>query len=274
MEDVAGLVAALQDPDGGSAVLRSARRIGAMCRAKSDGCEQTRESIGAQGGIEVMAALLDSPSRELQFTVCGALASACAKNSTNLGKLVRSGAMTALLRILADTPLQQAEPQPEPQPDTQPETPPEPHPEPHPEPQPAHGPDILAVRLAAAGLLAPIAAAQEGSTALWTHGAAHILVAVVVGATSAIDDERTEGQSLLDHAKLRLDCLRALNSVATSEPRCSALLAPSSGLAEACIAVSRHKYDIEGTRCAVSILRNLALAPEGPLRLLAAGALT
>eukprot|EP01047_Picozoa_sp_COSAG01_P049621 COSAG01_NODE_4936_length_4610_cov_4.930836_2_plen_128_part_00 len=78
---------------------------------------------------------------------------------------------------------------------------------------------------------------------------------------------------MLDAAGFRLGCLRVLSMLATSEARCVALLAPPSALASVCVAVCRHKYDLEGTRCAVNILRNLALPPSCVPGLLAAGAL-
>jgi hypothetical protein len=90
---------------------------------------------------------------------------------------------------------------------------------------------------------------------------------------SAVDPSQSEGRALLDAAGFRLGCLRVLSMLATSEARCVALLAPPSALASVCVAVCRHKYDLEGTRCAVNILRNLALPPSCVPGLLAAGAL-
>ena len=161
----------------------------------------------------------------------------------------------------------------------------------------------LRVRLGAAAAAAALARTEAGGATLWASSAAAHLTAAVVGATRVINMESTTGQLLLDQAKLRLDCLGVLAGLANSEKRCLALLGLADDeemaqaarhdrrqrlegepepepeldgdLAAACVAVTRHKHDLEGSSAAINILRNLALpaAPAVAPRLLAAGAL-
>ena len=177
------------------------------------------------------------------------------------------------------------------------------------------GGDQLTAPLGAVSVLRSLSLTPAGGAALWRRSAAAQLTAAVVRATAAIDTESTEGQELLDHARLRLDCLGVLAALANSEERCLAMLSlslsadaaaaaaegarvsraeklssggepepepeqeqelePAVGvdLAAACVSVFRHKHDLEGSRAAVNILRNLALPAAGVDRLVSAGVL-
>ena len=174
----------------------------------------------------------------------------------------------------------------------------------------------LTAQLGSCSIVRSLAVSPAGNSLLWERNAVRPLTAGVVYATAAIDTETTEGQELLDHARLRLDCLWVLNALASSEERClrmmkiassdastdspattaeaarelrAAQLAntsysepepePEQGLcadldlARACVAVSRHKHDLEGTRIAINLLRNLALPASSAQQLLEAGVL-
>jgi hypothetical protein len=179
--------------------------------------------------------------------------------------------------------------------------------------------DELTAQLGSAALLRSLALTAAGGSLLWGRPfAVRQLTAAVLRATAAIDTETTEGQELLDQARVRLDCLSVLNALACSEERCVAMVtdtaaaspqadsasaaaeaarelrvaslaqAPgselepepelepelNSNLAAACVAVSRHKYDLEGTRVAINLLRNLALPAPSCQQLLEAGVVT
>ena len=174
--------------------------------------------------------------------------------------------------------------------------------------RPASGGELTAP-LGAVSVLRSLSLSPAGGALLWRRSAAAQLTAAVVRATAAIDTESTEGQELLDHARLRLDCLGVLAALANSEERCLAMLsltlsadaaaaaaaaarasrvvnlstsvepepepepAMDVGLAAACVSVFRHKHDLEGSRAAVNILRNLALPAAGADRLASAGVL-
>ena len=173
----------------------------------------------------------------------------------------------------------------------------------------------LTAQLGSCAVLRTLVLTSAGNSLLWERSAVAPLTAGVVHTTAAIDTETTEGQELLDQARLRLDCLSILNALANSEERCLSMVktAPSSAfltssadsaeaarqlratrlsgatnpelepepehaicmdLAGACVAVSRHKHDLEGTRVAINILRNLALPAPSAHHLLNAGVLS
>lgn len=173
----------------------------------------------------------------------------------------------------------------------------------------------LTVKLGSCAVVRSVVLTTAGNSLLWERSAVASLTSGVVHTTSAIDTETTEGQELLDQARLRLDCLCILNALANSEERCLSMVktAPSnqsaalsvegaeaarelratrlasgatgpepepepehqvcSSLGGACVAVSRHKHDLEGTRAAINLLRNLALPAQSAQQLLDAGAL-
>jgi hypothetical protein len=71
-----------------------------LCLPQNEFCVQNRVRVGSLGGIELMAALLDSPNSDVQRQVCLALNEACLKNMPNSHMLCHCGAIRSIMRIL------------------------------------------------------------------------------------------------------------------------------------------------------------------------------
>jgi hypothetical protein len=144
----------------------------------------------------------------------------------------------------------------------------------------------LVLPAAVAKLCAAVAAGSDGPKLMLATGAVAGLISAASVASSAIDDHATRGTQLIQWGQLRHHCLQAVAAVATSEERCVQLGAlevpiplPSGGIGTSTlIAVCLHvmqtgKFDLEGSRAAINILRNLSLPNSNTVPLLAAGAL-
>ena len=77
-----------------------ASQVRELCLPQNSFCVQNRTQVGALGGIELMAALLDSPSGDVQRQACLALNEACLKNTANSNQLCHCGAIRSIMDIL------------------------------------------------------------------------------------------------------------------------------------------------------------------------------
>ena len=82
------------------AKISAIHQIRELCLPQTEFCVQNRIQVGSLGGIELMAALLDSPSDDMQRQVCLALNEACLKNMPNSHMLCHCGAIRSLMNIL------------------------------------------------------------------------------------------------------------------------------------------------------------------------------
>jgi hypothetical protein len=80
--------------------LSAIHQVRELCLPQHPFCVQNRTQVGALGGIELMAALLDSRSGDVQRQACLALNEACLKNTANSNQLCHCGAIRAIMDIL------------------------------------------------------------------------------------------------------------------------------------------------------------------------------
>ena len=80
--------------------LSAIHQVRELCLPGNPFCIQNRTQIGWLGGIDLMAALLESPNGDVQRQACLALNEACLKNTANSNQLCHCGAIHAIIEIL------------------------------------------------------------------------------------------------------------------------------------------------------------------------------
>ena len=80
--------------------LSAIQQVRELCLPQHPFCVQNRSTVGELGGIDLLAALLDSRSDDVQRQSCLALNEACLKNTANSNQLCHCGAIRSIMDIL------------------------------------------------------------------------------------------------------------------------------------------------------------------------------
>ena len=93
-------VEGLYSSDDEATKLAAIQQVRELCLPQHPFCVQNRAQIGELGGIDMLAALLDSRSDDVQRQSCLALNEACLKNTANSNQLCHCGAIGSIMDIL------------------------------------------------------------------------------------------------------------------------------------------------------------------------------